>query len=93
MEDAERFIKKAEREKLVRKLNTLIFGPSANLFSGGLALDLEQMFRPTTPGKVPLNVLSLNALGNDEQKQFLVAALAAEIYRWMSTTGSRATQR
>lgn len=92
MEDAERFIKKAEREKLARKLNTLIFGPSANLFSGGLALDLEQMLRPAKPGKVPLNVVYLNALGNDDQKQFLVAALAAEIYRWMITTGSRGTR-
>ena len=34
---------------------------------------------------MPLNVIYLNALPGDEHKQFFVAALAAEIYRWMVT--------
>lgn len=88
IEDADRFIKKAEREKLARKLNALLFGPSASLFSGGQPLDLGQLLRPRETGKVPLNVIYLNALPDDEQKQLFVAALAAEVYRWMVTEGS-----
>jgi CRISPR/Cas system-associated exonuclease Cas4 (RecB family) len=89
IEGADRFIKKAEREKLARKLNSLLYGPAAGLFAGGQPLDLEVLLRPGQPGKVPLNVLYLNALPDDDQKQFFVAALAAEVYRWMVTTGSR----
>jgi hypothetical protein len=91
IEEPDRFIKKADRERLARKLNSLIFGPSANLFSGGLPLDLEQLLRPEKPTRTPLNVIYLNALADDDQKQFFVAALAAEVYRWMVTTGSRGT--
>lgn len=88
MEDADRFIKKGEREKLARKLHALLLGPSASLFTGGLPLDLGHLLRPSETGKVPLNVIYLNALPDDEQKQLFVAALAAEVYRWMVTEGS-----
>lgn len=86
IDDAGRFVKKSERERLGRKLNNLLHGPSANLFTGGLTLDLDQLCRPVTPGKVPLNVVYLNALHGDDQKQCFVAALAAEVYRWMVTS-------
>jgi hypothetical protein len=35
---------------------------------------------------VPLNVVYLNALSNDQEKHFFLAALATELYRWMITT-------
>jgi hypothetical protein len=83
MDNAEQYIKKSEREKLARKLNGLRVGPAKNLYSGGERLDLDAMFRPDAPGKTRLNVLYLNALTDDDQKQFFIAALAVEIYRWM----------
>jgi hypothetical protein len=86
MDDPEQFVKKAEREKLARKLNGLRLGPAANLYSGGERLDLDAMFRPDAPEKTRLNVLYLNALADDDQKQFFIAALAVEIYRWMITS-------
>ncbi|WP_435016297.1 helicase HerA-like domain-containing protein [Tundrisphaera sp. TA3] len=79
----DRFIRKSERERLVRKLNGLRFGPSSSLYTGGTPLDLDAMRRPDVPGKTPLNVIYLNALGDDARKQAFVASLAAEIYRWM----------
>lgn len=88
LEEADRFIRKTEREKLARKLFALLHGPSANLFTGGVPLDLDTLLRPREEGKAPLNVVYLNALADDDQKQFFVAALAAEVYRWMVTTGS-----
>lgn len=89
--DAESIIRKSEREKLGRKLNNIIRGPTANLYRDGVPLDLEQMTTPTAPGKVPLNVIYLNALHDDDQKHFFVANLAAEIYRWMITRTSTAS--
>ena len=88
IEGADAFVRKAEREKLARKLNNLLHGPSANLFTGGRPLDLDEFCRPASPGKVPLNVVYLNALADDGQKQGFVAALAAEVYRWMMTSAA-----
>jgi DNA helicase HerA-like ATPase len=86
LEDPDQFIRKSEREKLARKLNGLRLGPAAGLFAGGHWLDLDVMCRPDIPGRTPLNVVYLNALANDDQKHFFVAALAAEVYRWMVTS-------
>jgi DNA helicase HerA-like ATPase len=33
-----------------------------------------------------LNVVYLNAMANDDEKHFFVAALSAEVYRWMVTS-------
>lgn len=88
IEDPDEFIGRAERERLARKLNSLLHGVTSNLFSGGTPLDVELMRRPTAEGKTPLNVIYLNALVSDDQKQFFVASLAAEIYRWMVTSST-----
>ena len=79
-------IRKAERQKLARALNAYVSGPASNLFVGGERLDLDRMITPSDTGRVPLNVVYLNALTDDGQKQFFVGALAAEIYRWMVTS-------
>ena len=89
IDDADAFVKKGEREKLARKLHNLLHGPSANLFTGGRTLDVADLCRPAAPDKVPLNVVYLNALADDDQKQCFVAALATEIYRWMVTSVHR----
>ncbi len=88
MMEPELIIKKSEREKLARKLNAVLFGAGATLFRGGQPLDLTALRRPTTAGRVPLNVIYLNALTHDDQKQFFVAALATEIYRWMVSSAA-----
>jgi hypothetical protein len=93
IDDPDQYIKKSERDKLARKLNSLRLGPSASLFSGGRRLDLDAIRTPDAPGKTPLNVIYLNALADDEQKHFFVAALAAEVYRWMITSVEAGTGR
>jgi hypothetical protein len=85
LEDSSGVIKKADREKLAMRLNSYVVGAAAQLFEGGTPLDLDQLTAPTADGRVPLNVVYLNALANDAQKQFFVAALASEVYRWMVT--------
>jgi hypothetical protein len=88
LEDADAFVKKAERQRLARKFNGLLHGPAAGLFTGGRPLDVEALRKASAPGRVPLNVFYLNALTDDEQKQFFVGSLAGEVYRWMVTSGS-----
>ncbi len=84
--DADHFIKKSERETLGRQINALAYGPLKKLFTGGVALDIDRMRTPVTPGKVPLNIIYLNALTDVEKHAFL-AALATEVYRWMCCAG------
>lgn len=86
--DADSMISKREREKVRQLLYARFHGPSSNLFSGGLPLDLDRFTQPLEPGKVPLNVIYLNAMADDSQKQYFVAALAAEVYRWMITSAA-----
>lgn len=93
LDDADDFVKKAERERLARKINGLLHGPAAGLFTGGAPINLDTLCTPSAPGKVPLNVVYLNALIDDDQKQFFVAALASEVYRWMVSTGSTGAAR
>jgi uncharacterized protein len=86
IEDADFVVKKTERERLARKLHGLVEGPASGLFTGGVRLDLGALIALREPGKVPLNIIYLNALTDDDQKHFFLAALAAEIYRWMITS-------
>jgi hypothetical protein len=84
--DPDHVIKKPEREKLARRLYSYVEGPGSALFTGGTRLDLDRMIVADEPGRTPLNVIYLNALTNDDQKHFFLAALASEIYRWMITS-------
>ncbi len=83
LENPESLIKKSEREKLARKLNTFVVGPAANLLQGGQPLDISRLVMAESDHQTPLNIIYLNALADDDQKHFYVATLATEIYRWM----------
>jgi uncharacterized protein len=83
IDDPDAYIRKTDRDKLARSLNALIDGPAGQLFRDGLPLDVDRLRSPATAGKTSLNVIYLNAMADDSQKQFFVASLAAEIYRWM----------
>jgi DNA helicase HerA-like ATPase/CRISPR/Cas system-associated exonuclease Cas4 (RecB family) len=83
LHDADDYLPKAQRRKLGQKFKARLHGPYANLFRGGRPLDLDELCRGTEDAKTPLNVVYLNALGGDDQKQLILAALATEVYRWM----------
>jgi len=83
IDDADLILAKAARAKLAQSLYGLTIGSSAGLFRDGEPLDISALVRPSAPGRVPLNIIYLNALGTDVEKQFFVGALASELYRWM----------
>lgn len=91
--DADHTLRRSERQKLARMLNNLQHGPAAPLFQRGCALDIETLITPFEPHRTPLNVIYLNHLIDDHQKQFIVAVLANEIYRWMLTRDVTSTRR
>lgn len=86
IDDSDQYLPKTQRDKLSRKLMALLEGPQAKLFRDGTPIDIDAFCRPSEPGKTPLNVIYLNALTSDAEKQFFVASLVEEVYRWMTTS-------
>jgi hypothetical protein len=74
---------KSQREKLYEQLRLLTVGPQRLLFQRGRALDIDELVRPRAGGKVPVNVVWLNALGDQDAKERFVGMVLAEVYAWM----------
>jgi uncharacterized protein len=74
--------KKAQREALVEQLRLLTVGTDRLLFQRGRPLVIEDLLRPTTPGKTPLNVVWLNALGDQAAKERFVGMVLSDLFAW-----------
>lgn len=74
---------RAHRAKLVRELRLLTIGSKSLLFQLGRPLDVDALLSPTRAGKTPLNVIWLNGLGDQQNKESFVAMVLADIYGWM----------
>jgi hypothetical protein len=74
---------KSQREKLYEQLRLLTVGPQRLLFQRGRALDIGELIRPRVEGRVPINVVWLNALGDQDAKERFVGMVLAEVYAWM----------
>jgi DNA helicase HerA-like ATPase len=84
--------KRAQREALAEQLRLLTEGTQRFLFQRGRRLDIGDLVRPTAPGKVPLNVIWLNALADTEAKQRYVAMVLSDVYAWMLRNPSQTPQ-
>lgn len=73
---------KKETEEIARKLRLLTIGTSALLFQTGIQIDINQLL-DRTDGKIPVNIIYLNTLTSENDKQFFVATLLKELYCWM----------
>ena len=82
-----------QRDRLVKALRLLTMGSKDLLFKLGKPLDLDALLKPSTPGKTPLNVLWLNGLGDQENKESFVAMVLADVYGWMLRQRGGATPR
>ncbi|WP_394821628.1 helicase HerA-like domain-containing protein [Pendulispora albinea] len=72
-----------QREKLVKQLRLLTIGSKSLLFRLGRPLDLDALLTSPDPSKTPLNVLWLNGLGDQQNKESFVAMVLADLYGWM----------
>lgn len=73
---------KKEPEEIARKLRYLTVGTSALMFQMGIQIDIG-LFLDRSDGKIPVNVIYLNALTSENDKQFFLATLLKELYCWM----------
>jgi predicted RNA-binding protein YlxR (DUF448 family) len=75
-------VAKKEPEEIARKLRFLTVGTSSLMFQLGVQIDIS-LFLDTSDGKVPVNIIYLNTLSSENDKQFFLATLFKELYCWM----------
>jgi Helicase HerA, central domain len=73
---------KKEPEEIARKLRLLTVGTSSLMFQMGVQMDIG-LFVDKSDGKVPVNIIYLNTLTSENDKQFFLATLLKELYCWM----------
>ncbi len=75
-------VAKNEPEEIARKLRFLTVGTQALMFQMGTQIDID-LFKDRSDGKVPVNIIYLNTLTSENDKQFFLAILLKELYCWM----------
>jgi hypothetical protein len=75
-------VTKKEPEEIARKLRFLTVGTSSLMFQMGVQIDIN-LFVDSSDGKVPVNIIYLNTLTSENDKQFFLATLLKELYCWM----------
>jgi len=75
-------VAKKEPEEIARKLHFLTVGTSSLMFQLGVQIDIS-LFVDSSDGKVPVNIIYLNTLNSENDKQFFLATLFKELYCWM----------
>ncbi len=83
----QKFMNKAERDKLVIALNNLLIGSTGLLFSGKAKLDIGSLLEEKD-GKTPLNIFFLKSLLNETEKHLFISILIQALYSWMIQQGS-----
>lgn len=76
---------KSTRNDLARRLSAFSSGVNQLLFSNGVPIDIDAFCQPAMPGKIPMNIVYLNTIQDEAQKQYFVQELARELYDWMLT--------
>ena len=85
LRDYDDMLPKSTRNDLARRLSAFSSGVNQLLFSNGVPIDIDSFCEPAMPGKVPLNIVYLNTIQDEAQKQYFVQELARELYDWMLT--------
>jgi hypothetical protein len=75
-------VTKKEPQEIARKLRFLTVGTPSLMFQRGVKIDMD-MFMDQSNGKVPLNIIYLNTLSSENDKQFFLATLLRELYVWI----------
>ena len=83
--DFEERLPKTTRNDLARRLAAFSSGVNQLLFSYGVPIDIDSFVEPAIPGKIPLNIVYLNTIQDEAQKQYFVQELSRELYDWMLT--------
>ena len=95
--ELERFVNAKKLSQALKKLARLDVGARRLLFHEGLPLNIDLLLGHGTqsaadPDKVRLSVIYLNTLNSAEDKEFLIAAVAEQLYAWMLRNPSKDPQ-
>ncbi|MGM5485108.1 MAG: ATP-binding protein [Nanobdellota archaeon] len=69
-------VNQGHMKEIIRKLKLLTIGRNRMIFEEGEKLDFDRMMKG-------VNIIYLNSLVSDEEKEFFVAGLVKELYEWM----------
>lgn len=81
-EDISSIITDRQFDNVTRNIKTLTIGVRNFLFNRGTPLDIDTLFG-TDSEKTRISVIYLNSLTTQEEKNFFVAQIALELYKWM----------
>jgi hypothetical protein len=81
---------RTRRDALAEQLRQLSEGDQRHLYERGRRLNLDELLTPSSPGKVPVNVVWLPGLGDDQSRHRFVATVLSDICAWMSKEESTA---
>lgn len=81
----EDMLPKSTRNELARRLSAYSSGVNQLLFSNGVPINFDTFSEPAESGKIPVNILYLNTIQDDAQKQYFVQEIARGLYDWMLT--------
>ncbi len=97
MKELERFVNPKKLSQALRKLARLDVGARRLLFHEGLPLNIDLLLgrgehSAAQTDKVRLSIIYLNTLNSAEDKEFLIAAVAEQLYAWMLRNPSKDPQ-
>ena len=81
----EDMLPKSTRNELARRLAAFSSGVNQLLFSNGSPIDFDTFSKPAERGRVPVNIIYLNTILDEAQKQYFVQEIARKLYDWMLT--------
>ncbi|MEM7009855.1 MAG: helicase HerA-like domain-containing protein [Verrucomicrobiota bacterium] len=82
LEPYERFLDKKKIEQAIRRLARLDVGARKLMFHEGQPIDIDVLLG-RNGDKTRVSVIYLNTLHSQEDKEFFVASLVDQLYRWM----------
>ncbi|RMG31075.1 MAG: DUF853 family protein [Methanobacteriota archaeon] len=93
LSDADKeILKDKDKEELIKQVKSLTIGADSLIFNLGMALDVEKMMNWADKGKVPVNVLYLNTIRDDDTKKAFIADIANQTYNYMLRNPSEDVQ-
>ncbi len=93
LSDADKAIlKDKDKDELIKQVKSLTIGADSLIFNLGMALDVEKMMNWADKGKVPVNVLYLNTIRDDDTKKAFIADIANQTYNYMLRNPSEDVQ-
>lgn len=91
--DADKAIlKDKDKDELIKQVKSLTIGADSLIFNLGMPLDVEKMMQWADKGKVPVNVLYLNTIRDDDTKKAFIADIANQTYNYMLRNPSEDVQ-